>query len=156
MGSDYLFSSENSIWVSVEDKIRNHRLTDISHNMISGGYEHEVRCKSLPFQHGHWMCRTAAPGWKKNIHRLHRGRGCVGCDHGAEIGVGLSYLQWPTGLCRFDPEWCPRGIFEECDRELWFGGLTGSSNYTKAQCFLGGAALLHLNAWNVIQSLDFL
>ena len=29
MGSDYLFSSENSIWVSVEDEIRNHRLTDI-------------------------------------------------------------------------------------------------------------------------------
>ena len=36
-------------------------------------------------------------------------------------------------------------IFEECDRELWVGGLTGSSNYTKAQYFLGGAALLHLN-----------
>jgi len=29
--------------VSVEDEIRNHRLTDISHNMISGGHEHEVR-----------------------------------------------------------------------------------------------------------------
>ncbi len=37
------------------------------------------------------------------------------------------------------------GIFEECDRELWVGGLTGSSNYTKAQYFLGDAALLHLN-----------
>ncbi len=39
MGSDYLFSSENSIWVSVEDEIRNHRLTDINHNMISGGQD---------------------------------------------------------------------------------------------------------------------
>ena len=37
-------------------------------------------------------------------------------------------------------------IFEECDRELWVGELTGSSNYTKVQYFLGGAALLHLNA----------
>ena len=53
MGSDYLFSSENSIWVSVEDEIRNHRLTDISYDMISGGHECEVRCKSLSFQHGH-------------------------------------------------------------------------------------------------------
>ena len=49
MGSDYLFSLENSTQVSVEDEIRNHRLTDISHNVISGGYKHEVRCKSLPF-----------------------------------------------------------------------------------------------------------
>lgn len=39
MGSDYLFSSENSTQVSVEDEIRNHRLTDISHNMISGGQD---------------------------------------------------------------------------------------------------------------------
>ena len=36
MGSDYLFSSENSIWVSVEDEIRNHRLSDAKHNMILG------------------------------------------------------------------------------------------------------------------------
>ena len=35
-----MFSSENSIWVSVEDEIRNHRLTDISHNMILGGHKH--------------------------------------------------------------------------------------------------------------------
>ena len=61
MGSDYLFSSENLTQVSVEDEIRNHRLTDISHNMISGGYEHEVRCKSLPFQHGHRLRGAADP-----------------------------------------------------------------------------------------------
>ena len=61
MGSDYLFSSENSIWASVEDKIRNHRLTDINHNMISGGYEHEVRCKRLLFQHGHRLRGAADP-----------------------------------------------------------------------------------------------
>ena len=61
MGSDYLFSSESSIQVSVEDEIRNHRLTDISHNLILGGYEHEVRCKSLPFQHGHRLRGAADP-----------------------------------------------------------------------------------------------
>ena len=92
MGSDYLFSSENSIWVSVENEIRNHRLTDISHNMISGGHEREVRCKSLPFQHGYRVCGTAAPGWEKNLHRLHRGRGCAGRDYGAEVRTGLPYL----------------------------------------------------------------
>ena len=47
MGSDYLFSSENLTQVSVEDEIRNHKLTDISYDMISGGRENEVRCKSL-------------------------------------------------------------------------------------------------------------
>ena len=92
MGSDYLFSSESSIQASVEDEIRNHRLIDISHNMISGGHEHEVRCKRLLFQHGHRLRGAVAPGWKKNFHRLHRGRGCTGCDHGTEVGVGLSYL----------------------------------------------------------------
>ena len=44
-----MFSSENLTQVSVEDEIRNHRLTDINHNMISGGHEREVRCKSLSF-----------------------------------------------------------------------------------------------------------
>ena len=47
------FAPTSSMQVSVEGEIRNHRLTDISHNMISGGYEHEVRCKSLQIQHGH-------------------------------------------------------------------------------------------------------
>ena len=92
MGSDYLFSSENSIWVSVEDEIRNHRLTDISHNMILGGHEHEVRCKSLQIQHGHRMRGAAAPEWENDLHRLHRGRGCTGRDHGAEVRTGLSHL----------------------------------------------------------------
>ena len=49
MGSDYLFSSENSTQVSVEDEIRNHRLTDISHNMISGGYEHKYDARACKF-----------------------------------------------------------------------------------------------------------
>ena len=62
MGSDYLFSSESSMQVSVEDEIRNHRLTDISHNMISGGHKHEVRCKRLLFQYGYRLRGTAAPG----------------------------------------------------------------------------------------------
>ena len=92
MGSDYLFSSENSTQVFEEDEIRNHRLTDISHNVISGGHECEVRCKSLSFQYGHRLRGAAAPGWKKNFHQLHRGRGCTGCDHSTEVGVGLSYL----------------------------------------------------------------
>ena len=52
----------SSMQVSVEDEVRNHRLTDISHNMISGGYEHEVRCKSLQIQHGHRLRGTVAPG----------------------------------------------------------------------------------------------
>ena len=72
------FAPTSSVQVSVEDKIRNHRLTDISHNMISGGHECEVRCKSLSFQHGHWLRGASAPGWEKNIHRLHRGRGYAG------------------------------------------------------------------------------
>ena len=33
--------------------------------MISGGYEHEVRCKSLSFQYGHRLRGAVAPGWKK-------------------------------------------------------------------------------------------
>jgi len=79
--------------VSVEDEIRNHRLTDISHNVISGGHECEVRCKSLSFQYGHRLRGAAAPRREKNFHRLHRGRGCTGCDHGAEVGVRLPHLQ---------------------------------------------------------------
>ena len=89
----------------MEDKIRNHRLTDISYDMISGGHKHEVRCKSLPFQHGHRLRGAAAPGWEKNFHRLHWGRGCAGCDHDAEGRVGLSHLRLPIKLCRFDSEW---------------------------------------------------
>ena len=73
MGSEYLFYSESSMQVSVEDEIRNHRLTDISHNVISGGHECEVRCKSLSFQYGHRLRGAAAPGREKNFHRLHRG-----------------------------------------------------------------------------------
>ena len=30
---------------------------------------------------------------RKNIHQLHRGRGCTGYDHGAEVRTGLSHLQ---------------------------------------------------------------
>ena len=77
----------------MEDEIRNHRLTDISYNMISGGHEREVRCKSLPFQHGCRLCGAAAPGWEENFHRLYRGRGCAGRDHGAANRIGLPYLQ---------------------------------------------------------------
>ena len=72
------FAPTSSMQVSVEDEIRNHRLTDISHNMISGGHEREVRCKSLPFQHGHRLRGAAAPGREKNLHQLHRGRGYAG------------------------------------------------------------------------------
>ena len=32
----------SSTQVFVEDEIRNHRLTDINHNMISGGHDYEV------------------------------------------------------------------------------------------------------------------
>ena len=87
------FAPTSSMQVSVEDEIRNHRLVDISYNMISGGHECEVRCKSSSFQYGHRVRGTAAPGWENDLHRLYRGRGCVGCDHGAEVGVRLSHLQ---------------------------------------------------------------
>ena len=70
----------SSTQVSVEDEIRNHRSTDTNQAMISGGHDYEVQCKSLPFQHGHWLRGTAAPGREKNLYRLYRGRGCVGCD----------------------------------------------------------------------------
>ena len=43
------FALTSSMQVSVEDEIRNHRLTDINHNMISGGHEYEVRCNSPLF-----------------------------------------------------------------------------------------------------------
>ena len=33
------FAPTSSMQASVEDEIRNHRLTDISHNMISGGQD---------------------------------------------------------------------------------------------------------------------
>ena len=72
------FAPTSSMQVSVKDKIRNHRLGDISYTMISGGHEREVRCKSLPFQHGHRLRGAAAPGREKNLHQLHRGRGYAG------------------------------------------------------------------------------
>ena len=56
------------------------------------GPDYEVRCKSLPFQHGHRLRGVAAPGWKKNFHRLYRDRGRTGCYHGTEVGVRLSHL----------------------------------------------------------------
>lgn len=61
--------------------------------MISGGHECEVRCKSLSFQHGHRLHGAAAPGWENDLHRMHRGRGCTGCDHGAEVRIGPPYQQ---------------------------------------------------------------
>ena len=39
------------------------------------GHKHEVRCKSLSFQHGHQLRGAAAPGWENDLHRLNRGRG---------------------------------------------------------------------------------
>ena len=93
MGSDCLFSLESSMQVSVEDEIRNHRLTDISYDMISGGHKHEVRCKSLPFQHGHRLRGAAAPGWENDLYRLHRGLGCTGCDYGTEV-ISSTMTHW--------------------------------------------------------------
>ena len=86
----------SSVQVSVEGEIRNHRVTDISHNMISGGHKHEVRCKSLPFQHGHRLRGAAAPGWKKNFHQLHRSRGCTGHYRFFELVMSsICYLVLP-------------------------------------------------------------
>ena len=68
------------------------------------GHKHEVRWKSLQIQHGHRVRGASAPGWEKNLHWLHWGRGWIGRDHGAEDGTGLPHLQRSVGLCRFDPE----------------------------------------------------
>ena len=101
-----MFSSENSIWVSVEDEIRNHRLTDINHNMISGGYEHEVRCKSLPFQHGHRLRGAAAPGWEQKI-----SIDCTGVEDALNVTMAqrseLDYLIYndPLGYADLNFEW---------------------------------------------------
>ena len=37
------FAPTSSMQVSVEDEIRNHRLTDINYDMISGEYDYEGR-----------------------------------------------------------------------------------------------------------------
>ena len=63
-----------------------------SPRVLPCGKNSRLRCKSLSFQHGHRLRGAAAPGWEKNFHRLHRGRGCTGRDHGAEVGVRLSRL----------------------------------------------------------------
>ena len=68
-----------------------------SHNCKSAvrqkGHKHEVRCKSLQIQHGHRLRGAAAPGWENDLDRLHWGRGCVGCYHGAAVRAGLPHLQ---------------------------------------------------------------
>ena len=65
------------------------------------------------------LCGAVAPGWENDLHRLHRGRGCTGCDHGTAVRAGLSYLQRPTGLCGLDSEWRSGEIFENRNREPW-------------------------------------
>ena len=65
----------------------------------SGGFKNasqdpsKSRCKSLFVQYGYRVRGTSAPGREKNFHWLHRGRGCAGRDHGAEVGTGLPHLQ---------------------------------------------------------------
>ena len=85
------FAPTSSMQVSVEGEIRNHRLTDISHNMISGGYEHEVRCKSLQIQHGHRLRGTVAPGWENEI-----SIDCTGVEDALDVTIAqqteLDYL----------------------------------------------------------------
>ena len=36
--------------------------------MMPGDKAYEVRCKSLPFQHGHRVRGAAAPGWENDLH----------------------------------------------------------------------------------------
>ena len=43
------FAPTSSMQASVEDEIRNHRLTDISYDMISGGYEHKYDARACKF-----------------------------------------------------------------------------------------------------------
>ena len=81
-GSDFSFSSGLRMKAPVDGVKLRYLVIDRKPITRFGGCDYEVRCKSLPFQHGHWMCGAAAPGWEKNLHRLYRGRGCAGCDHG--------------------------------------------------------------------------
>ena len=46
------------------------------------------------------MCGAAAPGWEKNFHRLHRGRGCTGCDLAQQ--TELDYLIYNDPLAYAD------------------------------------------------------
>ena len=85
----------------------------------SGSFPTAVCPKPYSHPHGHRLCGTAAPGWEKDLHRLHRGRGCTGRDHGAEVRTGLPHLQRSAGLCRFDSEWQTEGISEECGWKSW-------------------------------------
>ena len=69
------------------------------------------------------------------VRQLHRGRGYVRCDHGAEVGVGLSHLQWPAWLCGLDSERWPGEIFEEYGWKPWTRNLN--------ECWI----LLFFNWW---------
>ena len=77
-GSDFSFSSGLRMKAPVDGVKLRYLVIDRKPITRFGGCDYEVRCKSLPFQHGHWMCGAAAPGWEKNLHRLHRGRGYAG------------------------------------------------------------------------------
>ena len=54
------------------------------------------------------MCGAAAPGWEKNLHRLYRGRGCAGCDHGQQTELDYLIYNDPLGyadlILNGDPE----------------------------------------------------
>ena len=56
----------------------------------------------------HRLRGAAAPGWEKNFHRLHRGRGCAGYDHAQRSELDYLIYNDPLGyadlILNGDPE----------------------------------------------------
>ena len=67
-GSDFSFSSGLKMKAPVDDAKLRYLVIDRKPLTRFGGYDYEVRCKGLPFQHGYRVRGTATPGWEKNFH----------------------------------------------------------------------------------------
>ena len=50
------------------EKRPNHKGHNSKGAVRQKGHKHEVRCKSLPFQHGYRLRGAAAPGWENDLH----------------------------------------------------------------------------------------
>mgnify|MGYP000025476069 CR=1 FL=1 len=64
-GSDFSFSSGLKMKAPVDDAKLRYLVIDRKPLTRFGGYDYEVRCKGLPFQHGYRVRGTATPGWEK-------------------------------------------------------------------------------------------
>lgn len=67
------------------------------------------------------MRGAAAPGWEKNFHRLHRGRGCVKCDHAQRSELDYLIYNDPLGyadlILNGDPEEYLKNVTGSCGLE---------------------------------------